>query len=71
MKRILEEASKPGVTDPVTQNLGAYFGACMDEPAVDKADVAPIRGLLAKSKARPNPARALADAQCACSASSA
>ncbi|HEX3849414.1 MAG TPA: M13 family metallopeptidase N-terminal domain-containing protein, partial [Polyangiaceae bacterium] len=50
LKRILEEASKPGVTDPVTQKLGAYFGACMDESAADKAGVAPIRGLLAKAK---------------------
>ena len=50
LKQILEEASKPGVSDPVTKKLGAYFGACMDEPAADKAGITPIRGLLAKAK---------------------
>ncbi|HEX2671711.1 MAG TPA: M13 family metallopeptidase N-terminal domain-containing protein, partial [Polyangiaceae bacterium] len=46
LKRILEEASKPGATDPVTQKLGAFYGACMDEAAADKAGVQPIRALL-------------------------
>src|SRR6478736_64053 len=46
LKRILEEAAKPGAADPVTQKLGAFYGACMDEAAVDKAGVQPIRALL-------------------------
>jgi putative endopeptidase len=46
LKRILEEASKPGASDPVTQKLGAFYGACMDEASVDKAGVQPIRALL-------------------------
>jgi putative endopeptidase len=49
LKRILEDAAKPGATDPVTQKLGAYFGACMAEAAVDKAGAQPIRALLAKA----------------------
>src|SRR6478609_421667 len=46
LKRILEEAAKPSATDPVTQKLGAFYGACMDEAAADKAGVQPIRALL-------------------------
>ena len=46
LKRILEDASKPGAADPVTQKLGAFYGACMDEAAADKAGVQPIRALL-------------------------
>lgn len=46
LKRILEDATKPGVSDPVTQKLGSFYGACMDEAAADKASVQPIRALL-------------------------
>ena len=49
LKRILEEATKPGSTDPVTQKLGAFYGACMDEAAADKAGARPIRALLDKA----------------------
>jgi putative endopeptidase len=49
LKRILEEAAKPGATDPVTQKLGTFFGACMDEAAADKAGAQPIRRLLTKA----------------------
>ena len=49
LKRILESASKPGATDPVTQKLGAFYGACMDEAAADKAGVQPIRALLERA----------------------
>ena len=54
LRRILEEASKPGASDPVTQKLGAYFGACMDETAADKAGAAPIAALLGKAKSVTN-----------------
>src|SRR6478735_3783597 len=46
LKRILEEATKPGSSDPVIKKLGAYYGACMDEAGVDRAGVQPIRALL-------------------------
>ncbi len=49
LKRILEDAAKSGATDPITQKLGAFFGACMDEAAADKAGAQPIRNLLAKA----------------------
>ncbi len=49
LKRILEEATKPGSSDPVTQKLGAFYGSCMDEAGVDKAGVQPIRALLERA----------------------
>ena len=49
LKRILEEATHSGATDPVTQKLGAFYGACMDEAAADKAGALPIRTLLDKA----------------------
>ncbi len=49
LKRILEEASKAASTDPVTQKLGAFYGACMDEAGADKAGVQPIRSLLERA----------------------
>src|SRR3954470_11028906 len=49
LKRVLEEASKPGSSDPVTQKLGAFYSACMDEAGADKAGVQPIRALLQRA----------------------
>jgi len=41
---ILEEAAKPTPNrTPNQQKIGDYFGACMDEPAVNKAGAAPLR----------------------------
>lgn len=50
LKRILEEAAKNDkATDDVTKKIGAYYGACMDEAAVEAADAKPIQPLLAKA----------------------
>ena len=38
-------AAKPG-RDPVADKIGAYYAACMDEPSIEKAGIAPIQGLL-------------------------
>jgi len=46
LRRILEEAAKGTSSDAVTQRIGSFYGACMDEPAVEKAGVKPIRGML-------------------------
>ncbi|HMJ57462.1 MAG TPA: M13 family metallopeptidase [Polyangiaceae bacterium] len=46
LKRILEEAAKSTNGDPITQKIGSYYGACMDETAVEKAGTKPIRGLM-------------------------
>lgn len=38
--------ANPG-NDPAAQKLGAYYGACMDEDAIEKAGIAPLRTALA------------------------
>ena len=49
-KQVLEQAAaKPG-NDPVTQKIGAYYAACMDEAAIEKAGIAPIQPLLDQVK---------------------
>jgi putative endopeptidase len=41
---ILDEASRPGSQrTAVQQKVGDYFGACMDEAAVEKLDAAPLK----------------------------
>ncbi|WP_437735566.1 M13 family metallopeptidase [Sorangium sp. So ce1335] len=50
LRRILEEAAQAGDRDPVSKKIGAYYGACMDEAAVEAAGVKPIADLLAKAR---------------------
>ncbi len=50
LKAILENAEKPGTTDPTLKKLGAYYAACMDETAIDKAGLKPIMPLIKKAK---------------------
>ncbi len=46
---ILDEASKPSKTrSPVDQKIGDYFAACMDEAAIEKAGLTPLKAQLAK-----------------------
>ncbi len=41
---MLEEAARPVAgRDADTQKIGDYFASCMDEPAIEKAGIAPIR----------------------------
>src|SRR5690348_7951594 len=41
---ILEEAAKPSASrSPNQQKIGDFFGACMDEAAVEKVGAAPLR----------------------------
>ncbi|HTJ41912.1 MAG TPA: M13 family metallopeptidase [Kofleriaceae bacterium] len=50
---ILEDARKTKQTDPVMQKLGAYYGACMDEKAVEKqglSGIKPMQDAIAKAK---------------------
>jgi endothelin-converting enzyme/putative endopeptidase len=45
---MLEEASRPDPKrDASTRKIGDYFASCMDEPALEKAGAAPLRGDLA------------------------
>ncbi|HTN82040.1 MAG TPA: M13 family metallopeptidase [Sorangium sp.] len=50
LRRILEEAAHAGDRDPVSKKIGAYYGACMDEAAVEAAGAKPIADLLAKAR---------------------
>src|SRR5437016_2158594 len=44
---ILEEAAKPTADrSPAARQIGDYFAACMDEPAVERAGAAPLKPLL-------------------------
>ncbi|CAN5915893.1 M13 family metallopeptidase [soil metagenome] len=43
---VLEKAAGAASPDPVTAQLGAFYAACMDEAAIEKAGIAPIRPLL-------------------------
>lgn len=50
LRRILEEAAKGGGGDPVSKKIGDFYGACMDEAAVEAAGTKAIAGLLAKAR---------------------
>jgi putative endopeptidase len=50
LRRILEDAAKNPGQDAVNQKIGSFYGACMDETAVEKAGIKPIRGLLTNVK---------------------
>jgi putative endopeptidase len=44
---MLEEARRSPGDDPVARQLGTFYGSCMDEAAVDRAGLTPLRPLLA------------------------
>lgn len=51
LRAILEKAAaSPGQGSPIEQKIGAYYGACMDTEAAEKAGAAPIKPLLDKAK---------------------
>ena len=43
LHEVLEAAAKDAGTDPVLTKIGAYYTACMDEPAIEAAGLAPIQ----------------------------
>jgi predicted metalloendopeptidase len=45
LRAMLEKDAREPGDDPVRKKLGAWFGACMDEPAVEKAGTAPLAPL--------------------------
>ncbi|HRI66118.1 MAG TPA: M13 family metallopeptidase N-terminal domain-containing protein, partial [Polyangium sp.] len=51
IKAILEEAVAAKNRDSVTQQLGDYYAACMDEAAVDAAGFTPIKDLITRARA--------------------
>jgi putative endopeptidase len=48
LHEVLERAAKDPGQDPALVRLGAYYGACMDEGAVEKAGIRPIQPFLAE-----------------------
>ena len=42
LRAILEEASAASEPDPIEKKIGAYYGACMDEAAIEEAGVEPL-----------------------------
>jgi putative endopeptidase len=51
LRRILEAAAQEPGSDPVLQKIGSFYGACMDEPGIERAGLKPIQPLLAKARA--------------------
>ena len=49
LRSILEEAAASPSADPRVAALGAYYGGCMDEPAIAQAGLAPLAPLLART----------------------
>jgi putative endopeptidase len=51
LRGILQEASTASNRDAVTQKIGDYYAACMDEPAIEKLGYKPIQSKLAEIEA--------------------
>ncbi len=47
LRSMLEKAAAQPGEDPVQKKLGAWYGACMDEAAIEKAGAAPLKPLFA------------------------
>lgn len=57
LKRILQDAAAhPGAPGSATQKIGDFYAAAMDETAIDKAGVAPLKNELAAIVALKSPA---------------
>ena len=58
LRDILEKASKRGAErDAIDQKIGDYYGACMDESAVEAKGIAPLKPELDRIAARPTTSR--------------
>ncbi|HEU4409004.1 MAG TPA: M13 family metallopeptidase [Polyangiaceae bacterium] len=51
LRRILEGASSQPSSDPATQAIGTFYGACMDEGAVEAAGTKGVEPLLKRARA--------------------
>jgi putative endopeptidase len=61
VRDILEKAAADAPAgDSERTKIGRYYGACMDEAAIEKAGAEPLKPLLAKAAAADGPAAALA-----------
>lgn len=43
LRTILEDAAAGKASDPVSQKIGAYYGACMDEASIERAGLKPLQ----------------------------
>jgi len=50
MHDVLEKARQNAGKDPMLQKLGAFYGSCMDEAAIEKVGTKPIQPMLAAIK---------------------
>jgi putative endopeptidase len=50
LRGILEAAQKAESPDPIQKKIGTFYGACMDEPSIEKAGLGPLQPLLATAK---------------------
>src|SRR5215470_2971857 len=46
LRVVLEEAARSSARDAVTRQIGDYYAACMDEPRIETAGIAPLAGEL-------------------------
>ena len=44
LRGVLEQAASEPQADPASRQIGAYYRACMDEPAVEARGIVPIQG---------------------------
>jgi putative endopeptidase len=51
LRSILEQAAASAGGDPVREKVGAYFAGCMDEPAIEKARLEPLRPFMQQARA--------------------
>ncbi len=49
IRTLLEEDAKGAGADPVAKKLGDFYASCMDEAAIEKAGLVPVKGLLDKA----------------------
>jgi putative endopeptidase len=61
LHKILDDAAKAPTGDPTLDKIGAYYAACTDEAAIERAGIAPMQPLL-DAVARVNDARSAAAA---------
>ncbi|MEZ5331087.1 MAG: M13 family metallopeptidase [Thermoanaerobaculia bacterium] len=59
VRELLEEAASNPGDDPVQKKIGAFYGSCMDEEAVEKAGAAPLHPWFEKIAAANDPAAVL------------
>jgi putative endopeptidase len=50
LKRILEDAAKSGSPDPLTRQLGTFYGACMDEASIEAAGTKALEPLFVHAR---------------------